>query len=84
MAARLRAAVHLTHPDTREPLILQPGDTPEPALTALITNPAAWDNGEQPPDEPDAPRPDGQDPPSEPPGQPAAGRSRKTTGTPAT
>ncbi len=43
---RLAAAVHLDHPVTRERIILQPGDEPEPEVAALITNPDAWEPDE--------------------------------------
>ncbi|MFB7592318.1 hypothetical protein [Streptomyces sp. NPDC056169] len=43
--ARLIAAVHLTDPETRRPIVLQPGEEPAPHLAALITNEAAWEDG---------------------------------------
>ncbi|WP_324787048.1 hypothetical protein [Streptomyces sp. H51] len=46
MGRRLATAVHLTHPETHEPLILQPGDEPDEALAAVITNPGAWEPDE--------------------------------------
>ncbi|WP_329317937.1 hypothetical protein [Streptomyces sp. NBC_01262] len=60
MGARLAAAVHLQHPTTHEPILLQPGEEPEPEVAALITNPEAWEDGilpgpaaaEDPPGEP--------------------------------
>jgi hypothetical protein len=45
MGARLVAAVHLWHPSTREAIVLQPGEEPEPGMAALITNPEAWEDG---------------------------------------
>ena len=51
MGARLAAAVHLDHPTTRERIILQPGDEPEPDVAVLITNPAAWEADEVPGDQ---------------------------------
>lgn len=39
----------MVHPVTNEPLILQPGDEPDPDCAAAITNPQAWENGEVPP-----------------------------------
>ncbi|MFE6333943.1 hypothetical protein ACFVOK_12085 [Streptomyces sp. NPDC057798] len=49
---RLKAAVYVQDPTTREELILLPGDYPEPGVAALITNPDAW---EEPPDDCDEP-----------------------------
>ncbi|GHE80287.1 hypothetical protein GCM10014715_39620 [Streptomyces spiralis] len=46
MGRRLAAAVHVTHPETNEPLILQPGDEPDETVAAVITNPAAWEPDE--------------------------------------
>ena len=57
MGRRLAAAVHVTHPETREPLILQPGDEPDEALAEVITNPAAWE-----PDQDEGEDGDGGDP----------------------
>ncbi|MGW0822546.1 hypothetical protein [Streptomyces sp. NPDC002845] len=58
MGARLAAAVHLQHPSTREPVVLQPGEEPKPEVAVLITNPDAWEDGIMPelpqPEEPDA------------------------------
>ncbi|MER5642077.1 hypothetical protein ABT095_34710 [Kitasatospora sp. NPDC002227] len=48
MGARLATAVHLDHPTTRERIILQPGDEPEPEVAALITHPDAWEPDEAP------------------------------------
>ncbi|MGW7728122.1 hypothetical protein OHQ89_17100 [Streptomyces canus] len=60
MGARLAAAVHIQHPETREPIVLQPGEEPEPEVAELITNPDAWEDGILPelpvPEEPDAAR----------------------------
>lgn len=49
---RLKAAVYVQDPTTREELILLPGDCPDPEVAALITNPDAW---EVPPDDCDEP-----------------------------
>ena len=49
---RLKAAVYVQDPTTREELVLVPGDCPEPELAVLITNPDAW---EVPPSECDEP-----------------------------
>ncbi|MER6131884.1 hypothetical protein [Streptomyces sp. NPDC001815] len=43
MSRRLRNAVHLLHPVTHEPVILQPGDKPEAEVAELITHPDAWE-----------------------------------------
>ncbi|MDI3406271.1 hypothetical protein [Streptomyces cavernicola] len=40
---RLKAAVYVQDPATREELILLPGECPEPEIVALITHPDAWD-----------------------------------------
>ncbi|MYU11495.1 hypothetical protein GTZ78_12480 [Streptomyces sp. SID8361] len=40
---RLKAAVYVQDPATREELILLPGEEPEPRLAALVTNPDAWE-----------------------------------------
>ncbi|MET7902563.1 hypothetical protein ABZS86_14225 [Streptomyces sp. NPDC005355] len=40
---RLKAAVCVQDPATREELILLPGEEPEPRLTALVVNPDAWE-----------------------------------------
>jgi hypothetical protein len=40
---RLKAAVYVKDPTTYEELILLPGDSPEPEIAALVTNPDAWD-----------------------------------------
>jgi hypothetical protein len=39
----LIAAVYVQDPATRECLILLPGESPDPGIAALITNPDAWD-----------------------------------------
>ncbi|MFE0130180.1 hypothetical protein ACFWY6_01060 [Streptomyces sp. NPDC059037] len=39
---RLKAAVYVQDPATREELILLPGECPDPEVAALITNPDAW------------------------------------------
>ncbi|MEU2594160.1 hypothetical protein ABZ649_04535 [Streptomyces albidoflavus] len=43
MGRRLRTAVHLTDPETRELLILLPGEEPSAEHAELITHPAAWE-----------------------------------------
>ncbi|MFJ2203209.1 hypothetical protein [Streptomyces violaceusniger] len=40
---RLKAAVYVQDPTTREELILLPGEEPEPRLAALVVNPDAWE-----------------------------------------
>ncbi|MEU3973402.1 hypothetical protein [Streptomyces bacillaris] len=45
---RLKAAVYVRDPATREELILLPGECPEPEVAVLITNPEAW---EEPPED---------------------------------
>ncbi|WP_405803373.1 hypothetical protein [Streptomyces sp. NBC_01187] len=40
---KLKAAVYVQDPATREELILLPGEEPEPQVAALVTNPAAWE-----------------------------------------
>jgi hypothetical protein len=40
---RLKAAVYVQDPTTREELVLEPGECPEPELAVLITNPDAWE-----------------------------------------
>ncbi|MER5741331.1 hypothetical protein ABT117_37495 [Streptomyces sp. NPDC002262] len=89
MGRRLIAAVHLTHPETFEPVVLLPGDEPEEAVAALITHPDAWETGpepdsEEPSSEPEAPvipasgdpAPE-PEPEPEPEPKPATGRRRK-------
>ncbi|MFI1163307.1 hypothetical protein ACH4UM_06765 [Streptomyces sp. NPDC020801] len=49
---RLKAAVYVQDPTTREEVILLPGDCPDPEVAVLITNPDAW---EEPPDACDKP-----------------------------
>lgn len=39
---RLKAAVYVQDPSTREELVLLPGECPEPEVAVLITNPDAW------------------------------------------
>ncbi|GAA4845519.1 hypothetical protein GCM10023201_40990 [Actinomycetospora corticicola] len=49
MARRLAGYVHLTDPDTGQPVVLAPGDDVPGWADELITNPAAWaDDDEQP------------------------------------
>ncbi|WP_282686991.1 MULTISPECIES: hypothetical protein [unclassified Streptomyces] len=40
---RLKAAVYVQDPTTREELILLPGESPAPEVAELISNPDAWD-----------------------------------------
>ncbi|MFI1830731.1 hypothetical protein ACH41E_30480 [Streptomyces sp. NPDC020412] len=40
---RLKAAVFVHDPATREELVLRPGDTPAAEVAALVTHPDAWD-----------------------------------------
>ncbi|MGI5507699.1 hypothetical protein [Streptomyces sp. CA-106131] len=46
MGRRLAAAVHVRHPKTNELLILLPGDEPDEDRAEAITNPAAWEPGD--------------------------------------
>ncbi|WP_327297753.1 MULTISPECIES: hypothetical protein [unclassified Streptomyces] len=48
MGRRLATAVHVLHPVTHEWLVLEPGDEPDGELAAEITNPYAWEDGEEP------------------------------------
>ncbi|GGP99696.1 hypothetical protein [Streptomyces mutabilis] len=50
---RLKAAVYVQDPTTREELILLPGNCPDPEVAVLITNPDAWDEPPEDCDEPD-------------------------------
>ncbi|MFF6963522.1 hypothetical protein ACFY9G_09110 [Streptomyces anthocyanicus] len=50
---RLKAAVYVQDPTTREELVLLPGDCPDPELAVLITNPDAWEVPPEDCDEPD-------------------------------
>lgn len=50
---RLKAAVYVQDPTTREELILLPGDCPDPEVTVLITNSDAWEVPPEYCDEPD-------------------------------
>lgn len=45
---QLVMAVHLTDPHTHRPVVLLPGEEPAPHLAELITNPAAWQDGQVP------------------------------------
>lgn len=58
--ACLSAGVHVQHPQTREWLVLEPGDEPAPELAVEITNPGAWESGVLP--EPEA-QAEGEGPP---------------------
>lgn len=40
---RLKAAVYVQDPATREEVILLPGQTPSPSVAALVANPEAWE-----------------------------------------
>uniref|UniRef100_A0AAU2UXQ3 Uncharacterized protein n=1 Tax=Streptomyces sp. NBC_00003 TaxID=2903608 RepID=A0AAU2UXQ3_9ACTN len=44
---RLKAAVYVQDPATREELILLPGDCPDPEVAVLITKPDAWDQASE-------------------------------------
>ncbi|MET9436880.1 hypothetical protein [Streptomyces sp. NPDC006551] len=48
MAAQLKSTVYVQDPDTHQTIELAPGTSPEPRLAALVTNPAAWVDGELP------------------------------------
>ncbi|MGQ4490868.1 hypothetical protein ACN6LM_001756 [Streptomyces sp. SAS_281] len=52
---RLKAAVYVRDPSTREELILLPGECPEPEVAVLITNPDAWAEPPEDCDEADVP-----------------------------
>lgn len=65
---RLKAAVYVKDPTTYEELILLPGDSPEPEIAVLVTNPDAWDA---------PPPPDGE---SEPPSGAEPGPVEETSG----
>ncbi|MET8009504.1 hypothetical protein ABZU86_30630 [Streptomyces sp. NPDC005271] len=43
MPGRLKAAVYVQDPSTREEVILLPGECPASEIAALVTNPDAWD-----------------------------------------
>ncbi|MFF9478093.1 hypothetical protein [Streptomyces sp. NPDC014733] len=76
-SGRLKAAVYVQDPATREVVVLVPGARPAPELAALITNPHAW---EEPPEDAGAvPIAVGEPDPAGPP-QPGAGGGRKGTG----
>lgn len=84
--ARLAAAVHLTDPKTRRPVVLQPGEELAPHLAVLITNEAAWENGELPalPDQDPEPEPEpAPEPELEPATEPAAPAEEKPARKPA-
>ncbi|MFE2289858.1 hypothetical protein [Streptomyces sp. NPDC059452] len=49
---RLKAAVYVRDPVTREDLILLPGECPDPEVAVLITNPDAWEEQPEDRDEP--------------------------------
>ncbi|HEX5569353.1 MAG TPA: hypothetical protein VFY14_20950 [Streptomyces sp.] len=46
--ARLVATVYVKDPETHESVELEAGTSPEPRLAALVTNPAAWEDGKPP------------------------------------
>ncbi|WP_121746877.1 hypothetical protein [Streptomyces sp. E2N166] len=50
---RLKAAVYVQDPTTREELVLLPGESPVPEVAELITNPDAWEEPPEDCDEPD-------------------------------
>lgn len=87
MAAKLAAAVYVTDPDTNETVILQAGTSPEARLAALVTNPAAWEDGKLPDTAPAEPTPTGDDADTEPAARktaarkPARGRTAAAEGT---
>ncbi|GAA1919677.1 hypothetical protein [Streptantibioticus ferralitis] len=43
LVSHLIAAVYVQDPETREELVLLPGECPPAEIAVLITNPAAWD-----------------------------------------
>lgn len=49
MGAKLVATVYVRDPDAFETVRLDAGTEPEPRLAALVTNPAAWEDGKLPP-----------------------------------
>ncbi|MEV4907049.1 hypothetical protein AB0N46_20720 [Streptomyces albidoflavus] len=49
---RLKAAVYVRDPSTREDLILLPGECPDPEVAVLITNPDAWEDQPEDGDDP--------------------------------
>ena len=46
--ARLAATTHVLDPETHQMTELPAGSEPSPHLTALVTNPAAWEDGKLP------------------------------------
>jgi hypothetical protein len=40
--------VYVTDPDSHQTVVLEAGSEPEPRLAALVTNPAAWEDGKLP------------------------------------
>ena len=50
---RLKAAVYVQDPTTREELILLPGESPDPEIAALVPNPDAWEVAPQDDAEPE-------------------------------
>lgn len=46
--AKLAATVHVRDPRTHQMVQLDAGTEPEPELAALVTNPAAWEDGKLP------------------------------------
>jgi hypothetical protein len=46
--AKLVKAVFIRDPDRHRTVLLKPGEEPEPRLAALVTNPAAWEDGKLP------------------------------------
>ncbi|MFF8422934.1 hypothetical protein [Streptomyces sp. NPDC015680] len=60
-AAKLAASVYVTDPDTSQTVILAAGTSPEARLAALVTNPAAWEDGKLPDAAPAEPTPTGDD-----------------------
>ncbi|MER7047929.1 hypothetical protein [Streptomyces jumonjinensis] len=77
MPRRLKAAVFVRDPATREELVLRPGDAPEPEIAALVTHPDAWDGPAEDPEEDVASSSPGSTPAGKPAGD-EAGTGRKT------
>ena len=61
MGARLAATVYVTDPDTHQTVRLDQGSEPEARLAALVTNPAAWEDGTPAATTPAEPEPEGDD-----------------------
>ena len=61
MGARLAATVYVTDPDTHQTVRLDEGSEPEARLAALVTNPAAWEDGKVSDAKPAESEPEGDD-----------------------